>query len=185
MKVMDIEGRTSVRNLTAGRESSEWAYDCADVQPAMRHARAPVYRSYPVVRGEVKCEGHDYVALLPAGDLKEIKRIELRWTAPAGTLALKKITLLNEATRESTPIKPAAGSLDDPARWRHVGDITATNSDYGPKVKAEDVGTAVVFENLRARPRVWLLPQDLRVVADHALGAGRPSRVPARRGVDP
>ena len=185
LTLIDIEGRTSVRNLTAGRESSEWAYDCADVQPAMRHARAPVYRSYPVVRGEVKCEGHDYVALLPVGDLKEIKRIELRWTAPAGTLALKKITLLNEATRESTPIKPAAGSLDDPARWRHVGDITATNSDYGPEVKVEDVGTAVVFENLRARPRVWLVPEVFGVSADDALGAVRSSRLPDGRVFDP
>lgn len=185
LTLTDIEGRTSVRNLTAGRESSEWAYDCSDVQPAMRHARAPVYRSYPVVRGEVKCEGHDYVALLPVGDLKEIKRVELRWTASAGTLALKKITLLDDATRESTPITPVAGSLNDPARWRHAGDINATNSGYGPGVKAEDVGAGVVFENLRARPRAWLVPEVVAVSADDALGAVRSSRLPGGRVFDP
>ena len=185
LTLTDIEGRTSVRNLTAGRESSEWAYDCADVQPAMRHARALVYRSYPVVRGEVKCEGHDYVAWLPVTDLKEIKRIELRWTAPAGTFALKKITLRNDATSESTPITPVAGSLNDPARWRRVGDITAMNSDYGPEVKAEDVGTGLVFENLRARPRAWLVPEVVAVSADDALGAVRSSRLPGGRVFDP
>jgi membrane protein YfhO len=183
--LIDIEGRTSVRTLTAGRESSEWAYDCADVRPAMRHARAPVYRSYPVVRGEVKCEGHDYFAMLPVENLKEIKRIELRWSASAGTLALKKITLLDETTRESTPVTPVAGSLKDAARWRHVGDINAMNSDYGPGVKAGDVGTGVVFENLRARPRVWLVPEVVAVSADDALGAVRSSRLPGGRVFDP
>ena len=185
LTLTDTEEHTSVRSLTAGRESSEWAYDCADVRPAMQHARAPVYRSYPVVRGDVKCEGHDYVALLPVGELKEIKRIELRWTAPAGTLALKKITLRDEATRASTPITPVVGSLNDPARWRHVGDINAMNSGYGAEVKAEDVGASLVFENLRARPRVWLVPEVLRVSADDAFAAVRSSRLPDGRTFDP
>src|SRR5205085_484637 len=102
-----------------------------------------------VKRGDIQCEGHDYVALLPVSRLSAIKRIELHWIAPAGTLALKKLTLFDEATRNSTPINPIAGSLNDPTRWRRVGEINATNSGYGAEVKAEDVGTGVVFENLR------------------------------------
>lgn len=181
----DVEGRTSVLSLNAGRDSSEWAYDCADVRPAMRHGRAPVYRSYPVVRGEVKCEGHDYVTLLTVGGLNEIKRIELRWTAPAGTLALKKITLRDEETHTSTPITPVVGSLNDPSHWRRVGDINAANSGYGPEVKAEDIGAGLLFENLRVRPRVWLVPEVLKVSADDAFVAVRSSRLADGRLFDP
>src|SRR5207249_3308192 len=133
--------------------------------------------SYPVTRGDVKCEGHDYVASLAVGELRDIKRMELHWTAPAGTLALKKVTLLDESTRTSTPLNPVAGSLNDPTRWRRVGEINAADSGYGAEVKAEDTGVGVVFENLRARPRVWLVPEVLRVSADEAFAAVRASRL--------
>lgn len=185
LTLTDVEGRTSVLNLNAGRDTSEWAYDCSDVRPAMQHARAPVYRSYPVARGEVKCEGHDYVTLLPARGLQEIKRLELRWTGALGTLALKKITLRDETNSTSTPITPLVGSLNDESRWRHVGDINAANSGYDPVVKAEDIGTGVIFENLRARPRAWLVPEVIRLSADDAFNAVRSSRLPDGRAFDP
>jgi Bacterial membrane protein YfhO len=181
----DVDEHTLSLNLTAGHESSEWAYDCSDVRPTMRHERAPVFRSYPVTRGEVKCEGHDYVALLSVGTLGAIKRIELRWTGPAGTLALKKITVLDEAAHNSTPINPIAGSLHDATRWRRVGNIDAANSGYGAGVKEADVGAATVFENLRARPRAWLVPEVRRVPPDEALNAIRSSRLSDGRSFDP
>jgi hypothetical protein len=185
LTLTDVEGRTSVLNLYAGRDSSEWAYDCPDVRPAMRHGRAPVYRSYPVARGDVKCEGHDYVVLLPVGGLEEIKRLELRWTGARGTLALKKITLRDERNNTSTPITPLVGSLNDISRWRRAGDINAANSGYGPGVKAEDIGMSLVFENLRARPRAWLVPEVLSLSADDAFNAVRSSRLPDGRAFDP
>jgi hypothetical protein len=185
LTLTDVKGGSSVLSLNAGRDSSEWAYDCSDVQPAMRHGRATVYRSYPVVRGEVKCEGHDYLALLPVGGLQEIKRLELRWTGPAGTLALKKITLHDETTNTSTPVMPVLGSLNDASRWRRVGEINAANSGYGAGVKTEDIGTGLVFENLRVRPRVWLAPEVLQVSADDAFRAVRSSRLPDGRVFDP
>ena len=185
LTLTDVDGHKLDLKLAAGHESSEWAYDCQDVRPTLRQGRAPVFRSYPVARGDVRCAGHDYVALLPVGGLSEIKRIELRWTAPAGTLALKKITLLDEATRTSTPLKPTAGSLNDATRWRRVGEINAANSGYGAEVKAEDIGAGLVFENLRARPRAWLVPEVLGVSADEAFAAVRSSRLPDGRAFDP
>lgn len=193
LTLADVAGRTVSLPLRAGHESSEWAYDCADVRPTMRQGRASVFRSYPVERGGTRCEGHDYVALLSVQhpeqskqtQLGEIKSIELRWSGPRGTLALKKITLLNEETHTSTPVNPVAGSLDAPARWRRAGEINAANSHYGQKVKAEDVGAAVVYENLRARPRAWLVPEVTSLAADDVLNAIRSSRLPDGRAFDP
>jgi len=151
----------------------------------MKQGRAPVFRSYPVQRGNVKCEGHDYVTLLQVSGLDRIRSIEVHSSSSAATLALKKITLIDESTQASTPINPVAGSLNDPSRWRRLGEINASNSGYGPEVKAEDVGTGIVFENLRARPRVWLVPEVLSVSADQAFAAVRSSRLPDGRAGDP
>ncbi len=193
LTLTDVAARTVKLTLNAGQESSEWAYDCADVRPTMQQGRAPVFRSYPVERGGAQCAGHDYVALLAIQAphrneqlaLRAIKSIALRWTGPPGTMALKKITLLDEQAQTATPINPVAGSLADATRWRRVGDINAANSGYSAAVKAEDVGAAVVYENLHARPRAWLVPEVLRVTADEAVNAIRTSRLPDGRGFDP
>lgn len=192
LTLTDVAGHTSDLTLHAGRDSSEWAYDCADVRPLMRQGRAPVFRSYPVERGGAQCVGHDYVALLSMAtdadtrsESRAIKTLALRWTGPPGTLALKKLTLLDDAPRTATPITPVAGSLNDATRWRRVGEINAANSGYGAVVRAEDAGAAVVYENLRARPRAWLVPEALRVSADEAVNAIRTSRLPDGRTFDP
>ncbi|HKP72918.1 MAG TPA: hypothetical protein VJT82_08275, partial [Pyrinomonadaceae bacterium] len=148
--VTDAGGRTFTQTLLAGRDTSEWAYDCADVRPTLKQTRAPVFRSYPVTRGDVRCEAHDYVARLPLPATVEVKSIEVNWTGKAGTLSLKKISLLDETNGQSSPVAPAAGSLADTTRWRHVADINLSNSGYGA-IKPEDVGEASVYENLRAR----------------------------------
>ncbi|HYP02606.1 MAG TPA: hypothetical protein VER76_20620, partial [Pyrinomonadaceae bacterium] len=130
--VTDTHGQTYVQALLAGRDTSEWAYDCADVRPTMRQARAPVYRSYPVTRpGDVRCEGHDYAARLALPETLEIKSVEVQWTGEAGTLSVKKISLVDERAGASVPLVSVAGSLSDATRWRHVADITPENSGYG------------------------------------------------------
>ncbi|HEY0082425.1 MAG TPA: YfhO family protein, partial [Pyrinomonadaceae bacterium] len=163
----------------------EWAYDCADVRPTMKQSRAPVYRSYPVTRGDARCEGHDYAARLRLPTAIEIERIEIQWTGGAGgTLSVKKISVLNEAERSSAPVVPLAGSLADATRWRHVLDINFANSGYGA-IKPEDVGEASVYENLRARPRAWLVGKVLRVTEEEALAALHSSRLADGSVFDP
>lgn len=183
--VTDTRGQTYAESLLAGRDTSEWAYDCADVRPTMRQARAPVYRSYPVTRGEVRCEGHDYAARLSLPATVEIKRIEIQWTGgAAGTLSLKKISLLDETEGSSSAIVPVAGSLADRTRWRHVTDINFENSGYGA-IKPEDVGEASVYENLRARPRAWLVGKVLTVTEEQSLAALHSSRLADGSAFDP
>jgi hypothetical protein len=182
--IEDVNGREYTQSLLAGRDTSEWAYDCADVRPTMRQARAPVYRSYAVTRGDVRCEGHDYVARLTLPASVEVKSIAILWTGEAGTLAVKKISLLDETTGASFPVAPDAGSLTDTTRWRHVADINYENSGYGA-IKPEDAGDASVYENLRARPRAWLVGKVLKVTEEEALSALHSSRLADGSAFDP
>jgi len=183
--VTDTRGQTYTQSLLAGRDTSEWAYDCADVRPTMKQARAPVYRSYPVTRGDVRCEGHDYAARLPLHATAEIKRIEIQWTGGAsGTLSLKKISLLDESDGSSFAVVPVAGSLADATRWRHVTDINPSNSGYGA-IKPEDVGEASVYENLHARPRAWLVGEVRNVSEEETLRALHSSRLADGSAFDP
>jgi hypothetical protein len=183
--VTDARGQTYTGSLLAGRDTSEWAYDCADVRPTLQQSRAPLYRSYPVTRGDVRCEGHDYAARLRLPATAEVRRIEIQWTGgAAATLSLKKISLLDDASGSSHAVAPLAGSLADTARWRHVADINPSNSGYG-QVKPEDVGEASVYENLRARPRAWLVGKVLTVTEEEALGALHSSRLADGSAFDP
>jgi hypothetical protein len=189
VKLTSDDGAAVTQTFRAGQDFSEWAFDCADVTPIMKHRRAKVFRSYPMPRGTGNCEAHQYVARakLNLGSLSEfsVKHIELRWVGSSGTFALKKITLLNHGDRESTPISPENGSLGDAARWRQVGEINVANSGYGPEVKAPDLGVGEVFENLRARPRAWLVPQAMNLPAEEIFKAIRTSRLPDGRPFDP
>jgi hypothetical protein len=182
--IRDTRGQTFTQSLLAGRDTSEWAYDCADVRPTMKQARAPLYRSYPVTRGDVQCEAHDYVARLPLPAPVEVAEIELQWTGEAGTLSLKKITLIDAGDGSSVPLVPIVGSLSDATRWRHVADINPANSGYGA-IKPEDVGEASVYENLRARPRAWLVGRVVRATEEEALHALHTSRLADGGAFDP
>lgn len=185
VRVTDETGQVHAVSLRAGRDSSEWAFDCPDVRPQMKHERAQVFRSYPATRGEVKCEAHDYVALLqlPAG-VKSIRSIEIEWTAgTAGTLAIKKLTLHDRRTGASHPLASSSVALRDATRWRPVAELNFTNSGYGA-IKEEDAGDAIAYENLRARPRAWLTREVLQMTDAEALQAILTSRLPDGRSFD-
>jgi hypothetical protein len=182
------DGRSVMQTFRAGTDFSEWAYDCADVAPTMKHSRARVFSSYPAQRGSMNCLAHQYVARerlnyasTSVTDSFPVRHLELSWTGPAGTFALRKITLLNDLNQTSIPVAPVAGSLGDPTRWRQVGVIKATSS----KAESEETGTGVLFENLRSRPRAWLVPEVLRLSAADVFTTVRTSRLPDGRAFDP
>jgi len=193
LTLTDSEGKSTTHSLRAGEHFSEWAFDCVDVRPTMRHSRAQIFHTYPSDRAGTRCEAHDYITRLKLdpGQASSsfgstIKHIQLQWiSSVTGTFTLKKITLFDDQAVTTTPVNPTAGSLNDNSRWRYVGDINPLNSGYAPPVRAEDVGTARVYDNLRTRPRVWLVPQVLTVSAEEALAAVRTSRLPDGRTFDP
>jgi hypothetical protein len=187
LTLTDVGGRTAALSIAAGRDTAEWAHDCADVRPHVRHRRAEVFSSREVEReGGVRCESLDYVARLPApAGLKEIKKIELTSANAPAALALKKLTLADSRAATSAPLSPPPGAALDPARWRPVGEIDAANAGYGGCARAEDVGASQVFENLRALPRAWLVSEVLTVSEGEALAAVSRSRLPDGREFDP
>lgn len=177
----DAAGNSTTQQLAAGRDTSEWAYDCADVRPRVRHARASVESTYATTRPPAPCVGHDYASelpLLPAAresgatpqfDASSIRSVELRWAGGTGSIAIKSLTLLDEQSGHGRAVSSGEVALGDESRWRLVA----------------EAGAARVYENLRARPRAWLVGETLTVTAGEALAALRTSRLSDGRDFDP
>jgi hypothetical protein len=183
LNVTDQDGRSESYSLQAGRDFSEWAFDCSDVTPTMQHTRAQVFRSYTAKRGAVACEGHDYVARIQLNSPVNIQQLSLNWTGEAGTFALKKITAIDG--NGSTPLTSGSGSLSDTKLWRQVGQFDSQNSGYPSEVIAADQGTGVVFENLRVLPRAWVVQEAMTLSGKQVFDAVRSSRLPDGRLFDP
>jgi hypothetical protein len=170
MKLTDVYGNSQITSLRAGKDTSEWAYDCEDVLPLMKHQRATVFESWPNMRESSKpCEGHKYVSVVPLNRMEQINSVELLWTGRSGTIRINKISLLDKQSDSSYPLFALSSSLADSTRWRHV----------------EDVEGLSVFENLRAMPRAWLVKDVVSVKPDEVLYAIKASRLPDGRAFNP
>src|SRR5205814_9630010 len=98
------------RTIVAGRDTAEWAHDCPDVHPHVRHARAPVFQNFDPAR-KPSCLGHRYVTVLPLADAARISRIRLEWIGSAGIATVDKMTLVDTRHGASSPLIPADRSL--------------------------------------------------------------------------
>ena len=165
----DINGREHSVSMRAGRDTSEWAFDWYDVLPRMKHRRAQVFLSFPVVRGGNQGEGHRYVTILPLGKELEVKQLELQWAGPSAVISIQKISLFDEKTKQSYPLLPVQTDLANSARWRHV----------------EDMGGVSVYENLRAMPRAWLVSEVVSLKTEEVLKTIQSSRLPDGRIFNP
>jgi len=166
LRVTHAQGKVETRSLLAGRDTSEWAYDCGGVTASMRHRRAKIFSSYKSNVNDAPCEGHHYVTTLKFDEAKEIKSVNFEWVGGGpGAIILDKLSLVDEQTGTSTPIDSAASD----SRWRLV----------------EENERARVYENLRAMPRAWLVPEVVNVNPHQALDAIKTGRLPDGRGFDP
>ncbi len=168
--MVSVDGGTRTRSLSAGRDTSEWAYDCDDVRPQMKHRRADVFESFPAARVDQQCEGHAYLTTIPL-DVKatDIKSLRFNWVGASGAISIRKVSLIDEEMGRSYPVRMLIGSGSDEARWRYV----------------EDAGRARVYENLRALPRAWLATEALTMTPDDALRTIKSSTLPDGRPFDP
>jgi hypothetical protein len=152
--------------MRAGRDTSEWAYECSDVLPNMQHRKAPIFESFPTESGSLQsCQGHDYVSILPLEKLSDLKTIKLEWVSSSGAIGIKKISLIDAETQPSYPIT----TLSDATRWNHI----------------EDINTTSVYENLRAMPRSWLVPEVLSAKSEEILNSIKSSKLPDGRLFEP
>ena len=166
VRLIDAGGRVETRSLVAGRDSSEWAYDCGSVTPSMRHQRANIFSSYPAKMYDEQCQGHVYATTLSLDEVKEIESIEFEWVGGNGAIILEKLSLIDESNKSSHPIDPA---LIDRDAWRLT----------------EEAGAARVYENLRAMPRTWLASEVIKVNPEQALNTIKTGKLPDGGNFDP
>ena len=172
VQLTDRNGKVATQKLQVGRDTSEWAYDCSDVLPAMRHSRSLIFDSFPVERdGLPKCQGHSYVTLLPIDKLSNIQTIEFKWLGKSGGIDIQKISIIDEESKQSYPItKDNFNDLEDTEHWQYIEDINHK---------------AHVYENLRAMPRAWLVPEVITLNPEQVVSTIKSSKLPDGRSYDP
>ncbi len=127
------DGRIIERELQAGRDTAEWAYDRKDSRPLMKHQRALVAESWPASG----FEAHRYLARLPI-ERTEIDYLELDYLPATASVQIWRASLYDATTKTSMPLNSLRLSPD---RWR----------------KLESFGPIELYENLKAMPRAWFV----------------------------
>ena len=165
LRVVDTGNNVETHSLLAGRDASDWAYDCKTVENQLKHKRAEVFENFDAKVYDESCQGHFYRSIFKLANRKNVKSIELRWTGPVGSLILDKVSLIDDQLHTSAPVDPMTMGES----WRFV----------------EEKDGARVFENLSAMPRVWVAPEVIVVGADQARNAIQLSKLTDGRRFDP
>lgn len=155
------DGRVIERELQAGRDASEWAYDRPDVKAAIRHRRARIVENKPADG----FEAHHYLGRL-SFDRAEIESIEWIYAREDASIYLIRASLHESTTGQSTPLS-AFGFPEE--RWRRLDRFDQID----------------VYENLRALPRAWFVERALRVAPQEALKTIRTGVQPDGAPFDP
>ncbi|MEO6725003.1 MAG: YfhO family protein, partial [Blastocatellia bacterium] len=161
LKLHTRDGRIIERQLEAGRDASEWAYDRADVKTAIKHQRARVAEDFDA--GEFK--SHAYLGRLKF-DRTEIEKIEWVYAREDASLLMIRASLFDETTKQSTPL---ANFYLPPERWHSLGKFDQVE----------------VYENLRAMPRAWFAKSIRGQSKDEILKTIRSGLMPSGETYDP
>jgi len=154
VSITNVKGDVEKHHLIAGTDTSEWAWDRKDVRTNVKHQKAKVFDSFVMTDGTGnEFNGHYYFTEIPLNDYQTIKNIEFKWVGPAGVLSIYKISLKNTDTNSSYPITMVSGALNNINRWQPVEKLSQT----------------VVYENLRALPRAWLVPEVVSLTSEQIL----------------
>lgn len=128
-------GQVIEREVQAGRDTSEWAYDRPDVTANAKHARAPIAETWD----SGGFQGHRYLARLRF-DRAQITSVEFEYAPQDADITIARASLFDAESKTSQPLD----SLNLPAnRWR----------------EAAQFGEVRIFENLKAQPRAWFAPR--------------------------
>jgi hypothetical protein len=107
VRAFDGNGDSETVSIIAGRDSSEWSYDCKTTNMNVRHRKASVLSSYSAGLDNQACEGHRYIATLRFSKLLMVKEMQFESVAGQMAIILDRVSLTNETTGESYLIDPS------------------------------------------------------------------------------
>ncbi|MGE0590970.1 MAG: YfhO family protein [Vicinamibacterales bacterium] len=112
-------------------------------------------------------------------------RLEITLENLPGWLVLDRMTVVTDDGATLPQGVPAA-YLDDRARWAPAAAFTTSRlTDRGADEEAAFERAFVAFENLRARPRAWLVSELVPVPAESVIGTLHYGRLPDGRAFEP
>jgi len=159
-----MDGKMIERELKIGRDTSEWAYDRADVRSNIKHARARVIESWPVSDENGNFEGHRYLAKLPFGRAG-IEKIRLEYVGQDAEILIARASLYDSANGLSYSFD----SVQFPAeRWR----------------KLASFGQVDLYENQKAMPRAWFVNEVMVIPEEQILKTIKTGATPDGRAFD-
>jgi Bacterial membrane protein YfhO len=161
IKLHTTDGRVIERELQAGRDTAEWAYDRADVRAAVKHRLPRVVESWPVA----DFEAHRYLARL-AFDRAGVERIEMDYLRPDGGLVIIRAALFDSISGKSAPVETSTLSTE---RWRRLASF----------------GEIDLYQNLKALPRAWFVERALALPSREVLQAIKRGKLPDGAPFDP
>ncbi len=145
------DGRVIERDIKAGIDSAEWAYERAEVQAAIRHSRPAVFDTYPA-DAQNSFSALRFQTKLDLGETVLLDRVEVKNTDDLASFVIWKGSLYDSAGNEAYVLRQRL-----PAHWR----------------KVYDHDSVTIFENPNALPRAWMVPQSRVVSEEDALKAVR------------
>ena len=111
--ITDANGRRRRIPVLAGRDTSEVAYDRADVRALVRHGRAKIFSREP--------GANHYRAEFSLAMHAPVVRVDVRWLYPDtshGGITIEKLSLVNDARKSAYAFSWLAPFYAQPHRWR-------------------------------------------------------------------
>jgi Bacterial membrane protein YfhO len=165
LKIHTKDGKVFERELQAGRDSSEWAFDRPDVTARIKHARARLGESWSVSDAMGSFEGHSYLARYPF-DRTEIVKVEMDYLRQDATIQIRGATLFDSTIGLSVPLDTV--SLP-PERWR----------------KLISFGEVDIYQNMKMMPRAWFVNKVLAIPGEEVLQTIRQGKAREGEPFDP
>lgn len=144
IKLTTSDGRVVNRELQAGRDTSEWAHERADVKATIRHRLARIFdtrsgEGFPI---------HRYWTRFDLGEKLNVDRVEITNISRGASVIISNVSAYDSTKEEAHQL---AQRLAD--HWS----------------KVYDFDNVQIYENSRVLPRVWLVPEAEVVSEEEAL----------------
>jgi hypothetical protein len=162
----------------AGVEIADQALANEAVARRAKHGVATVFR-------DPDADPNEYLIRLRPPAPMAADRLVLDVPPMSGWVAIDRITVV-DAAGASHPLSTPTLFLSDSRRWREVERFrTSRTSDRDRDDPASDETEFVVYENARARPGAWLVPEVVTLPRPDLVAALRHGELPDGRRFDP